>query len=139
MSAGKTESIKNQTTRFAKVVLSLALLVVAVAGAIMYQESKPNSSNYAASTAATHTGADTQAAQPFMHEEPFSRAGGVSSTSLKAAPTKSAPSKVAAQTRAQAYSAAERQFMLERIDHSVVKQHATNHDSDLPGASIAAY
>ena len=139
MKAGKTESIKNQTTRFAKVVLSLALLVVAVAGAIMYQESKPNSSNYAASTAATHTGADTQSAQPFMHGEPFSRSGGVSSTSLKAAPTKSAPSKVAAQTRAQAYSAAERQFMLERIDHSVVKQHATNHDSDLPGASIAAY
>ena len=113
--------------------------IVAVAGAIMYQESKPNSSNYAASTAATHTGADTQAAQPFMLEEPLSRAGGVSSTSLKAAPTKSAPSKVAAQTRAQAYSAAERQFMVERIDHSVVKQHATNHDSDLPGASIAAY
>ena len=139
MSPGKPESIKNQTTRFAKVALPLALLVVAVAGAIMYQESKPNSSNYAASTAATHTGADTQAAQPFMHEEQFSRAGGVSSTSLKAAPTKSAPSKVAAQTRAQAYSAAERQFMVERIDHSVVKQHATNHDSDLPGASIAAY
>ena len=139
MSAGKTESIKNQTTRFAKVALSLALLVVAVAGAIMYQESKPNSFNYAASTAATHTGADTQAAQPFMREEPFSRAGGVSSTSLKAAPTKSALSKVTAQTRAQAYSAAERQFMVDRIDHSVVKQHATNHDSDLPGASIAAY
>ena len=139
MSPGKTESIKNQTTRFAKVALPLALLVVAVAGATMYQESKPNSPNYAASTAATHTGADTQAAQPFMQGEPFSRADGVSSTSLEAAPTKSAPSNVAAQTRAQAYSAAERQFMLERIDHSVVKQHATNHDSDLPGASIAAY
>ena len=111
------------------------LLVVAVAGANMYQESKPNSPNYAASTAATHTGANTQAAQPFMHGEPFSRSGGVSSTSLKAAPTKSAPSNVAAQ----AYSAAERQFMPERIDHSVVKQHATNNDSDLPGASIAAY
>ena len=76
MSSGKTESIKNQTTRFAKVALPLALLVVAVAGAIMDQESKLNSSNYAASTAATHTGADTQAAQPFMLEEPFSRAGG---------------------------------------------------------------
>ena len=139
MKAGKTESIKNQTTRFAKVVLSLALLVVAVAGATMYQESKPNSPNYAASTAATHTGADTQAAQPFMQGEPFSRADGVSSTSVEAAPTKSAPSNVPAQTRAQAYSAAERQFMLERFDHSVVKQHATNHDSDLPGASIAAY
>ena len=139
MSAGKTESIKNQTTRFAKVALPLALLVVAVAGATMYQESKPNSPNHAASTAATHTGANTQAAQPFMQGEPFSRSGGVSSTSLKAAPTKSAPSNVAAQTRAPAFSAAERQFMLERIDHSVVKQHATNHDSDLPGASIAAY
>ena len=139
MSAGKTESIKNQTTRFAKVALPLALLVVAVAGATMYQESKPNLSNYAASTAATHTGADTQAAQPLMQGEPFSRADGVGSTSLEAAPTKSAPSNVAAQTRAQAYSAAERQFMLERIDHSVVKQHSTNHDSDLPGASIAAY
>ena len=139
MSPGKTESKKNQTTRFAKVALLLALLVVAVAGATMYQESKPNSPNYAASTAATHTGADTQAAQPFMQGEPFSRADGVSSTSLEAAPTKSAPSNVAAQTRAQAYSAAERQFMPERFDHSVVKQHATGHDSDLPGASIAAY
>ena len=139
MSAGKTESIKNQTTRFAKVALPLALLVVAVAGATMYQESKPNSPNYAASTAATRTGADTKAAQSFMQGEPFSRADGVSSTSLEAAPTKSAPSNVAAQTRAPAFSAAERQFMLERFDHSVVKQHATNHDSDLPGASIAAY
>ena len=139
MSPEKTEIIKNQTTRFAKVALLLALLVVAVAGATMYQESKPNSANYAASTAATHTGADTQAAQPFMQGEPFSRADGLSSASLEAAPTKSAPSNVAAQTRAQAYSAAERQFMLERFDHSVAKQHATNHDSDLPGASIAAY
>ena len=139
MSPGKTESKKNQTTRFAKVALLLALSVVAVAGATMYQESKPNSPNYAASTAATHTGADTQAAQPFMQGAPFSRADGVISTSLEAAPTKSAPSNVAVQTRAQAYSAAERQFIPERIDHSVVKQHATNHDSDLPGASIAAY
>ena len=88
--------------------LLLALLAVAVAGATMYQESKPNSPNYAASTAATHTGADTQAVQPFMQGEPFSRADGVISTSLEAAPTKSAPSNVAAQTRAQAYSAAER-------------------------------
>ena len=139
MSPGKTESKKNQTTGFAKVALPLALLVVAVAGATMYQESKPNSPNYVASTAATHTEADTQAAHPFMQGEPFSRADGVSSASLEAAPTKSAPLHVAAQTRAQAYSAAERQFMPERFDHSVVKQHATNHDSDLPGASIAAY
>ena len=119
--------------------LLLALLAVAVAGATMYQQSKPNSPNYAASTATTHTGTDTQAAQSFMQGEPFSRADGVISTSLEASPTKKSPSNVAAQTRAQAYSAAERQFMLERIDHSVVKQHATNHDSDLPGASIAAY
>jgi len=139
MSPGKTESKNNQTTRFAKVALLLTLLVVAVAGATMYQESKPNSPNHAASTAAIHTGALTQAAQPFMQGEPFSRADGVSSISLKAAPTKSATSNVAAQTRAQVYSAAERQFMPERIDHSVVKQHATSHDSDLPGASIAAY
>ena len=135
MSFGKTESVKNQTMRFAKVALSLALLIMAVAGATMYQESKPNSPNYAASTAATRTGADTQAAQPFIQAEPFSRADGVGSTFLEAALTKSAPSNVAAQV----YSAAERQFMPERIDHSVVKQHATNHDSDLPGASIAAY
>lgn len=139
MSPGKTESTKNQTTRFAKVALLLALSVVAVGGATMYQESKPNPPNYAASTAATHTGADTQAAQPFMQGEPFSRADGVSSTSLEAAPTKSAPSNVAAQTRAQAYSAAERQLTLERFDHSVVKRNATNHYSDLPGASVAAY
>jgi len=139
MSPEKTESIKNQSARFAKVALLLALTVVAVAGATMYQKSKPNSPNYAASTAATHTGADTQAAQPFMQGEPHSRAGRLSSTSLEAAPTKSAPSNVAAQTRAQAYSAAERQFMPVRLDHSVVKQHPTNHDSDLPGASIAAY
>ena len=139
MSSGKTESIKNQTTRFAKVALLLALLVLTVGGATMYQESKPNLPNYAASTAATHNGTDTQAAQSFMQGEPFSRADGVISTPLEAASTKSAPSNVAAQTRAQAYSAAERQFMPERIDHSVVKQHATNNDSDLPGASIAAY
>ena len=139
MSSGKTESMKNQTTRFAKVALLLALLVLAVGGATMYQESKPNSPNYAASTAATHNGTDTQAAQSFIQKEQFSRADGVIFTSLEAAPTKSAPSNVAAQTRAQVYSAAERQFMLERIDHSVVKQHATNHDSGLPGASIAAY
>ena len=139
MSSGKTENKKNQTTRFAKVALLLTLLIVAVAGATMYQESKPNLPNQAAFTAATHTGVENQAAQPFMQGEPFSRADGVISISLKAAPTKSAPSNVAAQTHAQAYSAAERQFMLERFDHSVVKQHATNHDSDLPGASIAAY
>ena len=91
MNPGKPESKKNQTTRFAKVVLLLALLVVAVAGATMNQESKPNSAKYAASTAATHTGVDTHAAQPFMQGEPFSRADGVSSISLEAAPTKSAP------------------------------------------------
>lgn len=27
----------------------------------------------------------------------------------------------------------------ERLDHTVVNQHSTAHDSDLPGASIAAY
>ena len=77
MNSGKTESKKNQTTRFAKVALLLVLLAVAVAGATIYQESKPNSPNYAASNAATHTGADTQAAQPFMQGEPFSRADAV--------------------------------------------------------------
>ena len=91
MDLEKTESKKNQTTRFAKVALLMALLVVAVAGATIYQESKPNSVKYAASTAATLTGADTQADQPFMQGEPFSRADGVSSISLEAAPTKSAP------------------------------------------------
>lgn len=44
-----------------------------------------------------------------------------------------------AQTRVHDYLAAERQFMLERFDHSVVNQHSTSHNSDLPGASIAAY
>ena len=87
MDLEKTESRKKQTTRFAKVALLITLLVVTVAVATMHQESKPNSVKYAASTAATHTGADTQAAQPFMQEEPFSRAEGVSSISLEAAPT----------------------------------------------------
>ena len=82
MSSGKTESKKNQTTRLAKVALLLALLAVAVAGATMYQESKPNSPNYSASTAATHVGADTQPVQTFMQGEPFSRADGLSSNSL---------------------------------------------------------
>jgi len=30
-------------------------------------------------------------------------------------------------------------LFLERLDHTVVNQHSTAHDSDLPGASIAAY
>lgn len=30
-------------------------------------------------------------------------------------------------------------LLLERLDHTVVNQQSTAHDSDLPGASIAAY
>ena len=46
---------------------------------------------------------------------------------------------VAAPTRAQTRTVAERQFLFERLDHTGVNQRSTAHDSDLPGASIAAY
>lgn len=46
---------------------------------------------------------------------------------------------VAAPTRARTKPVAERHFIFERLDHSVVNQHSTAHESDLPGASIAAY
>jgi hypothetical protein len=36
-------------------------------------------------------------------------------------------------------SAAENHFLFTRLDHAVVNQHSTAHDSDLPGASIAQY
>ena len=45
---------------------------------------------------------------------------------------------LAAPTRAQTKTVAERHFIFERLDHSVANQHGTD-DSDLPGASIAAY
>lgn len=32
-----------------------------------------------------------------------------------------------------------RQFLFERLDHTGVNQRSTAHDSDLPGASVAAY
>ena len=124
---------KKQTTRFAKAAILLSLFAVAVAGANMYRQS--NSPSNTASTAEAHSKAGTRAVQPFMQGEPFSHADAASSVSLEAGPTARTPSNVAAQ----AYSAAERQFMLERIDHSVVNKHATTHDSDLAGASIAAY
>ncbi len=46
---------------------------------------------------------------------------------------------VAAPTRAQNKTVAERHLAFERFDHSGVNQRSTAHDSDLPGASIAAY
>lgn len=46
---------------------------------------------------------------------------------------------VGAAAAAQAKTAAERHFVFERLDHAVVTQRSTAHDSDLPGASIAAY
>ncbi|UUZ72729.1 hypothetical protein LP415_03690 [Polaromonas sp. P1(28)-8] len=46
---------------------------------------------------------------------------------------------VAAPTRAETETAAATPLLLGRLDHTVVNQHSTAHDSDLPGASIAAY
>ncbi len=46
---------------------------------------------------------------------------------------------VAAPTSAETETDAAARFFLERLDHTVVNQHSTAHDSDLPGASIAAY
>lgn len=46
---------------------------------------------------------------------------------------------VAAPTRAPTKTAAERVSLFEPLDHSVVSQRSTAHESDLPGASIAAY
>lgn len=46
---------------------------------------------------------------------------------------------VGAAVAAQTKTVAERHFIFERFDHAVVNQHSTAHDSDLPGASIAAY
>ncbi len=46
---------------------------------------------------------------------------------------------VAAPTRAGTGTEAATRLLLERLDHTVVNQHSTAHDSDLPGASIAAY
>ena len=46
---------------------------------------------------------------------------------------------VATPTRAQTKTVAERHFLFERLDHAGVNQRSTAHDSDLPGASIAAY
>lgn len=46
---------------------------------------------------------------------------------------------VAALTRAEIKTGAERHFPFERLDHTGVNQRSTAHDSDLPGASVAAY
>lgn len=46
---------------------------------------------------------------------------------------------VGAAVAAQTKTVAERHFIFERLDHSAVNQHSTANDSDLPGASIAAY
>ena len=46
---------------------------------------------------------------------------------------------VAAPTSAETKIYAATLLLLERLDHTVVNQHSTAHDSDLPGASIAAY
>jgi hypothetical protein len=46
---------------------------------------------------------------------------------------------LAAPTRAQTKTVAERHFIFERLDHREPNQRGTAHDSDLPGASNAAY
>ena len=46
---------------------------------------------------------------------------------------------VATLTRAEIKTRPERHFLFERLDHTGVNQRSTVHDSDLPGASIAAY
>lgn len=134
-----TEAKKNQVPRFAKAVILLAPCILVVAGATMYQESKSNPPSSTTSASTTRSEPGIEVDQPFMQGEPFSQADGVNFISPGAAPLKKAPPNVAASARAQANSTAERQFMLERFDHSVVNQHSTAHDSDLPGASIAAY
>ena len=133
----------NQTSRFAKILIVLTLFVAAVAAATLYQDSASPSPNAAIPALAARGNTGTELVQPYMQGEPFSPADGVNSISAETAPTKKVSPDLASlnrsPTRAQANSTAERQFMLKRLDHSVVSQHATAHDSDAPGASIGAY
>ena len=46
---------------------------------------------------------------------------------------------VTALSRAEVRTAAAAPLQHERLDHAMVNQRSTGHDSDLPGASIAAY
>lgn len=143
MHSENNKLVKNQTSRFAKILILLTPFIVAVAVAALYQESKSTSPSTAIPALTPHGDKVTELNQPFMQGEPFSPADGVNSISPAAVPIKKAMPDLASQapspTRAQAYSAAERQFRFERFDHSVVNLHATRHDSDSPGASIGAY
>ncbi len=46
---------------------------------------------------------------------------------------------VAASISGESEKDAARMPILERLDHMVVNQHSTAHDSDLPGVSVASY
>ena len=143
MNPKNTKSTRNQPARFAKIVILLTPFIVAAAGATMYQESKSHSPKVILSSHALQSEADADVVESWMVGEPFSNADGVNSVSFEARPKKAAlsvlPAQAQAPTGAQAHSATERQFMLERFDHSVVILQATAHDSDLPGAAIGAY
>lgn len=134
-----TEAKKNQVPRFAKAVILLAPCILVVAGATMYRESKSNSPSATSSASTTRSEPGIQVNQPLVQGEPFSQADGVNFISPGTAPLKKVQPSVAAPVGAQAYSAAGRQSVPERLDHSVVNQRSTAHESDLPGASIAAY
>ena len=135
MTFENTADKKNQTARFAKLIILAAPFIVAAAGATIYQESKPNLPNASTPVLATRGDSGSQAVESFMPGEPFSRADGVNSLPLEAALMQKATAKLATQP----HPGTEPQLTLERFDHSVVNKHSTAHDSDLPGASIGAY
>lgn len=143
MNSKNVEYKKNQPARFAKIVILLTPFIVAAAGATLYQESKSHSPKVTTSTYAAPSDVGTEEVDSGMVGEPFSKADGVNFTSVETAPMTgsraNAPALASVPTRAQAHSAVERQYMYSRFDHSVVNQHATAHDSDYPGGSIAAY
>ena len=131
MNPNDTENKKNQTAKFAKIIILLVSFVVAAAGATLYQESNSKSSSSAISAAEAATEETIKVVQSFMQGEPFSTADGVNVITSDAATIRTAHPGV--------YGSSPRQSMLERLDHSTVNKHSTAHLSDLPGASIAAY
>jgi len=139
MSPENTGSNKNQKPKLTKKIILLVPVILAIASATLYRESKSNLPSSTNSASTTHSEAGTKVLHSFMQGEPFTQADGVNFIPPVAAPIKKEPTSVDGPARVHDHLAAERQFMLERFDHSVVNQHSTSHNSDLPGVSIAAY
>ena len=90
MNPNDTENKKNQTAKFAKIIILLVSFVLAAAGATLYQESNSKSSSTAISASATSTEGAIKIVQSFMQGEPFSNADGVNVITSNATTIKTA-------------------------------------------------